>query len=108
MLIAARRTQEYTVAGRAEFLSDAKTQDAVVRNLQIVGEAAKRISNDSRKLAPGVAWRQIAGLRDILVHDYFGVDIELVWRTVETFVPPLIAELSRLLEILESDEERQK
>ena len=57
-------------------------QDAVVRNLEIVGWAAKRVAPALRKRAPGVPWREMAGMRDKLAHDYFGVDLDLVWDVV--------------------------
>lgn len=64
-------------------------QDAVVRPLEIIGEAVKHLSADYRDCYPQVRWRDIAGMRDKLIHDYFGVDMEAVWRTVEEDVPPL-------------------
>ncbi len=69
----------YTVGGRDAFMADRKTQDAVIRNLEIIGEAVKRLSPSLTNAHPGVPWRQIAGMRDKLVHDYFGVDLDLVW-----------------------------
>lgn len=62
-------------------------QDAVVRNLEIVGEAAKRVAPDLREPAPGVPWREKAGMRDKLVHDYFGVDLDLVRDVVASELP---------------------
>jgi uncharacterized protein with HEPN domain len=79
-------------------------QDAVVRNLEIVGEAAKRVSPDLRKRAPGVPWREMAGMRDKLVHDYFGVDLDLVWDVVATELPAARARILLLLEELEGDD----
>ena len=73
----------YTAAGRDAFMADRKTQDAVIRNLEIIGEAVKRLSPSLTRAYPDVPWRQIAGMRDKLTHDYFGVDLDLVWGVVE-------------------------
>ncbi len=79
----------YTVDGREVFFSDGKTQDAVIRNIEIVGQAVKGISDGTRALEPAVPWRQIAGMRDKLIHEYFGVDLVLVWDVVERELPTL-------------------
>jgi uncharacterized protein with HEPN domain len=71
------------VTTRAEFLEDVKTQDAVVRNLEVIGEAVKALSNETRVSAPGVRWSSIAGMRDQLIHGYFSVDLDLVWDAIE-------------------------
>lgn len=71
------------------FLSDTRTQDAVILNLEIIGEAAKKLSVDLRDRHPNIPWKKMAGTRDRLIHDYIGVDIEIVWQIV-------IAELSDL------------
>jgi uncharacterized protein with HEPN domain len=92
--------QSYTVGGREVFLADGKTQDAVVRNIEIIGQAVKGISDDTRALVPDVPWRQIAGMRDKLIHEYFGVDIALVWDVVEHELPTLRPQLERLSERL--------
>ena len=78
-------------------------QDAVVRNLEIVGEAAKRVSPEMRQRAPGVPWREMAGMRDKLVHDYFGVDLDLVWDVVAVELPAARTRIVALLEELGDD-----
>jgi uncharacterized protein with HEPN domain len=78
--------QSYTTEGREAFFADGKTQDAVIRNIEIIGQAVKGISGDTRALDTAAPWRQIAGMRDKLIHEYFGVDLALVWDAVERSV----------------------
>jgi len=71
------------------FLDDYLTQDAVVRQLEIIGEATKRISEELRKINPHVPWSDMAGMRDVLIHDYIDVDIDIVWKTSTESIPNL-------------------
>jgi uncharacterized protein with HEPN domain len=86
------------VAGleRDDFLHDAKTSDAVVRNLEIIGEAAARLPEEFRRSSPEVPWARIVGLRNRVVHAYFDVDLEIVWTIVSVELPALKERLSAL------------
>ena len=81
-----------------EFTEDDKTFFAVVRALEIIGEATKNIPDDSRKENPDVPWKDMAGMRDILIHDYFGVDMETVWLTVTEKIPEVKPLIQKMLE----------
>ncbi len=84
---------------RKDFFSDEKTYDAVLRNLEIVGEAAKHVPADVRTRHPEIEWKKIAGLRDFLVHAYFGVDDDIVWDIVDNKVRTLQIEIQRVLAV---------
>jgi uncharacterized protein with HEPN domain len=71
---------EYTASGKESFFADRKTQDAVVRNLEIIGEATKRVSTSIKETNPDISWKPIGSMRDKLVHDYFGVNLQLVFQ----------------------------
>lgn len=79
------------------FLQDEKTKRACVRSLEIIGEAAKKLPQDFKDNNPSVAWKSIAGMRDKLIHDYFGIDYEIVWDVVESKVPTLSKQIEKLL-----------
>ena len=78
------------------FLADEKTADAVIRNLEIIGEASRRMPEDCRKLHPAVPWPQMAGLRNRIVHDYAGVDLAIVWEIVTRSLPELRKQLDSM------------
>jgi uncharacterized protein with HEPN domain len=98
MLECAERIFEFTRGGRDEFFADRKTQDAVVRNFEILGEAAKRVPEEARERASDIPWRQISGFRDVLIHQYEGIDLEQVWERVAQDLPSLHRALLGLLE----------
>ena len=76
---------------------DGVMQRAVVRSLEIIGEASKRVPPEMRDANPAVEWRAMARMRDRLIHDYFGVDLDIVWRVLQTNIPALQQEVRRIL-----------
>ncbi len=91
------RIAEYTDPGEQAFLASRLIQDGVIRNLEVIGEATKNLSSELREANPNIPWRQIAGMRDVLIHDYLKVNLSRVWRTVITDLPPLRDTITRLL-----------
>lgn len=86
----------FTSEGRAAFMTDRKTQSAVIRQLEVIGEAAKNLSPELTQSETGVPWRQIAGARDRLIHAYFSVDLDAVWSMVERDLPTLRVNIERI------------
>lgn len=78
-----------------KFLDDVKTQDAVVRNLEILGEAAKNVSAVFKKSNPSIPWKDLAGVRDKLIHHYFGVNLDIVWNISKEDLPDLLAVIDK-------------
>jgi uncharacterized protein with HEPN domain len=91
------RIEEYTAEGREAFFADTRTQDAVLRNLQTLAESTQRLSADLKAAHPEVDWRGISGLRNILVHDYLGINLARVWEIVERDLPVLKGQIETLL-----------
>jgi uncharacterized protein with HEPN domain len=95
---AIRRIEKYTADGEDAFFADEMKQDAVVRNLEIMGQAAKNLSLEFKGGHPEVPWKQMAGTRDKIIHEYFGVNWDLVWDIVERELPPLKRQIESLLQ----------
>ncbi len=87
-----------------QFLKDETLRRAFVRSLEIVGEATKKLPGSLRQTYPNIEWRAIAGMRDRLIHDYLGVDYELVWDVVRNEIPVLQAEIKHILRDLEESQ----
>lgn len=82
--------EEYTGdISREDFLEEKKTQDAVIRQIEVIGEAAKQVSAETRDSRDKVPWQDMAQMRDRLIHGYFSVDAEIVWETTQTDIPEL-------------------
>ena len=88
----------YTSMGRGAFFADRMRQDATLRKLEVIGQAVKNLSEDVKSRQPHIPWKQIAGMRDKVIHDYFGVNLEIVWAVVEKELPTLAEAIRASLE----------
>ena len=103
ILDAIAKVESYVALGREVFLAESHWHDATIRQLEIIGEATKRLSDELRSRYPGVPWRRIAGLRDVLIHNYMAVDLPAVWEITQQHVPILKAEVQRMLQEMGED-----
>jgi uncharacterized protein with HEPN domain len=87
----------FTSEGQAAFHADDRTQDAVIRNLEVIGEAVKNLSPDLRQRHAQIEWTKIAGMRDKLIHHYFGVKLDIVWETVTQVLPEFRSFIANVL-----------
>jgi uncharacterized protein with HEPN domain len=97
ILEAIRSITAYTAEGRDAFMGNKMAQDAVLRNFEIIGEATKRLGDEAKLRRPEIPWRDIAGLRDVLIHNYMGVNLNRIWAVVESDLPPLQRAIEALL-----------
>jgi uncharacterized protein with HEPN domain len=102
ILDAIEKVDTYIAVGHEVFIASSHWQDAVIRQLEIIGEATKRLSKQFCSRHSDVPWRRIAGLRDVLIHDYMGVDINAVWEITQKNLPPLRLRVESILRELES------
>lgn len=95
---AIQRIQDYVRnIDRVQFMKDLKTQDAVVRNLEIIGEAVKNVSKSLQSKHKDIAWKDLAKVRDKLVHHYFGVNFDIVWNIIEESLPKIAIQINKIL-----------
>lgn len=94
---AIERIERFTSEGRTAFMGDDKTQSAVMRQLEIIGEATKRLSEEFRRVHPDLPWREMAATRDRLVHGYFTVKLDIVWNVIEKDLPHVKRHVGALL-----------
>ena len=95
------KIEEYTSnVDEEEFYENSFVQDAVLRRLEIIGKAVKNIPEDFRTKYPDIPWRQIAGMRDILIHAYFGVNLRRIWKVIKEDIPELKLKILKILEEL--------
>ncbi len=97
-------TSDFTTGMKFEnFVEDRKTISAVIRCLEVIGEAAKKMPDEIKDEHPDIPWKSMAGMRDKLIHEYFGVDLEIVWEVIRNDLPPIVPLIRKVLDNIESE-----
>jgi uncharacterized protein with HEPN domain len=103
------RVKEYSEGvSREEFFSDHQLQDAIIRRFEIVGEATKQVPDETRDKYPDLPWREMAGLRDVLIHQYSRVSMKRIWNIIENDLDDLIARFSKVVEAVRAEDKDKK
>jgi len=98
MLDAAKKALTFSAGLNFEdFKADELKQSAIIRQIEIIGEAASKVSKEAKKANPGIPWREIVGMRNRLIHHYFGVDVKLVWEALQKDLPQLVEQIKDML-----------
>lgn len=106
ILMSIAKIERYTASlSYEDFIADESRVDAVILNLIRIGEAARSISPDIEHRYPEIPWNRMRGMRNMIVHEYFRVSLPVVWQTVQTDLPPLVAALTSILDSVEADEQ---
>ena len=100
-----RRVEDNVTGGKVEFLASHTVQDATLRNLQTMSEASQRLSDVAKLAQPEVEWAKISAFRNILVHNYLGIDLELIWKVIENDLPGLKRAVEEMLQNITQSEE---
>jgi len=91
------KIEEYTNRiTKDEFMGSTQIQDAVLRRIEVIGEAVKNVPDEVKQKHPNIPWRRIAGMRDLLIHEYFGVDLDLTWKVTKEDIAALKREISKI------------
>ncbi|MFH1058547.1 MAG: DUF86 domain-containing protein [Pseudomonadota bacterium] len=97
ILDAIAKIESYSAVGREQFIAQSLWHDAAIRQLEIFGEASKKLSTLLKEAHPQIPWRRVAGLRDVLIHEYFGVDLAMVWAVIQRDLPALKQTVTAML-----------
>jgi|AntRauTorckE6833_2_1112554.scaffolds.fasta_scaffold17317_2 uncharacterized protein with HEPN domain len=91
-----------------DFYIEQEKQDAIIRRLEIIGEASKKLPENFRNKYSDVPWREMAGMRDILAHQYFGIDLEIAWETIKNKIPEIEPKIRKIYDIIKTNDNEDK